>query len=436
MDKIEYFIKAILAGMYKKQNWTISVFALTHEGPKDWEADPYPWRVVRTPTGISFVSPETGKLVPITGIDPTKPLINHREVITITPEHAVNLTVPELLTTTGNFFYNHLVLIHSFGAKFPYVNNRKDGNIGKIEKAFTKVLEDDVPEGQESPTAVYVKDKLRFDKAVLSSRAFTQLFCPALTEKAITAPPGIVEFRNSLLKQHAGRLSDPTIIAMINAELVKFDGNNLKGDPSENFLLGSKARETVRRKLFLMTGAEPGLEDKATLDLIPTSLSEGWDVSKFPSMVNTMRSGSYQRGAETMLGGEAVKWLQRASSNLVVVEGDCGSTLGFPTEITDEKAERLLGFHIVGEDKKALILTPENVKSYIGKTVLLRSPQFCIHNLTDYCEVCVGPRLAVNKRALSAAISAYGSTMMYVAMSGAHAKALILQKAHYKQFIK
>lgn len=437
MGRIEYFIKAILAGLYKKQNWVISVFALIHEGPNDWKEDPFSYRLVGSPTGYSFVSPDDNKvLIPITDGEGGKPLISHKEVIKITPEYAMNLTAPELETTTGNFLYNHIVLIHAFGAKIPYVNSRKAGNIGAVEKKFVPLLTDNPKDDLVDENVIYVRDKLKFDKAVLQLRGYTQLFCPALTEKAITAPPGIIEFRAKLLKQYEGRLSDPTIIAMINAELVKFDALYYKGDKCEDFLLSGKSRETVRRKLYLMTGAEPGLEDKATLDLIPSSLSEGWDISAYPAMINSMRSGSYQRGAETMLGGEAVKWLLRASANLMILEGDCGSALGFPTLITEENSDNLMGFHIVGDDKKALQLTTNNLNSYLGKLVLLRSPQFCNHLLTDYCEVCTGPRLSLNKRALSAAVSAYGSRFMSISMGAMHSKALTLAKMDFKESIR
>jgi hypothetical protein len=61
-----------------------------------------------------------------------------------------------------------------------------------------------------------------------------------------------------------------------------------------------------------------------------------------------------------------------------------------------------------------------------GKTVMVRSPMFCKLPLTDYCVVCVGPRLTLNPTALLAAITAIVSTLMLAFMGAAYPRALEL----------
>jgi hypothetical protein len=282
---------------------------------------------------------------------------------------------------------------------------------------------------------IYVKEYLVMADSAFYLAGFTQLWVPAATRKAMTAPPGILELKAKLLEQYKDKLHDPAVIAKIDAELIAFDSAYLKGDDAEGFLIENKSRKVVRRKLFLMTGAEAGLDDGVDVDLIPNSLSEGWDISKFPIMNDSLRAGSYNRGAETMLGGEAVKWLLRASSNMIVTSDDCHSTLGVPVLLSDENKKKYMGFSVV-TDTGSEKLVDETIGTYLGKKVMIRSPMFCRLEKTDYCGVCVGPRLAVNPTALSSAVSEYGSKFMLLFMKKMHGTQLALAHMDYRTAIQ
>jgi hypothetical protein len=250
----------------------------------------------------------------------------------------------------------------------------------------------------------------------------------------MTVNPEIYKLRAKLLEENKDRLHDPAVIAKIDAELVKADKEWIKGDPAENFLLGGKAFNVVRRKLYLQMGAEMGLEEGTDVVNIPTSLSEGWDITKFPAMNNSLRAGSFNRGAQTMLGGESVKWLLRASSNMTVAKDDCGSKLGVELVVKEEDKNNWVGFSVVGT-QAPIKITEENFGQYLGKTVLKRSPMYCKLDKTDYCAVCVGDRLAANPTALSSAISEYGSAFLSLFMAAAHGKALLLAHMDFRKAI-
>ncbi len=168
------------------------------------------------------------------------------------------------------------------------------------------------------------------------------------------------------------------------------------------------------------------------MDLIDNSLSEGWNVEKFPSMMDSLRAGSYNRGAETMLGGEAVKWLLRASSNMVITKADCGTKLGLGMVVDKKNIYKLPGFSVVTEQGHQKITSAEDAQQYLGKHIMLRSPMFCSLDKTDYCATCVGDRLSVNPTALSSAISEYGSTFMLISMKAMHGKSLETQRMNYQ----
>ena len=181
----------------------------------------------------------------------------------------------------------------------------------------------------------------------------------------------------------------------------------------------------MRRKLFLMAGAETGLDENSVkANLIQNSLQEGWDISQFPDMNNSLRAGSFNRGSQTQLGGVSVKWLLRASSNMNVTADDCGSRLGNVVQVGKENLHRLVGFSMVTQEGHKRIKSKDEAGAYLGKKLLMRSPMYCKLTKTDYCKVCVGERLTVNPDGLSIAVSDYGSAFLASYMKAMHGKNL------------
>lgn len=441
MNRLEFFLAAMEAGLYRRQSWVISAFAVVEEDPENWRRDPHPYRIVQRSTKVFYVNPDnTDELLPLEGSQGGQPPFSIKERAQLQPGQVPNLQ-QAVDTIYGNILFNYTALVWPFGNKIPFMTGRVEA--GAIENIILKRLEDDptgdgevglVPNGTGPSAPIYVSEYLKFCDAMFYMGGFTQICVPSATVKALTAPPGIEQLKAKLIAENKDRLYDPATIAKIDAELVKADAEYLKGDESEGFLITKKSRNIVRRKLYLMHGAEAGFGDTTNVELVQNSLSQGWDISKFPAMNDSLRAGSYNRGYQTMKGGEAVKWLLRASSNLAVTEEDCGSKLGLVVTLTDENKSRYVGFNIVTE-KGYETLTEETIGKYIGKVVMVRSPMYCKLDKTDYCACCVGPRLAANPTALSASVSAYGSAFLDIFMSAAHGKALLLAKMDFKRAI-
>lgn len=430
MKADRFFIAAMQAGCYKLRNWVISAFALIQEGPEAWQADPYPYRIVHTPTGFFFVDPKQGTLAPIE-LDhfvAGRPPFEVTQTLFIGQDDVANYAGPAPLKTNyGNLLFNFIMFVHAFGAKIEYQNRRVAP--GEVEDMILPRLVDDgspIPKNGIRNTSIFVSEYLEGVEAAFYCTGFTQLWVPADTYKSMTPPPGLKAFKAKLYEENKDRLHDPAVIAMIDAKLIEFDTAYLKGDRSEGFLITSKSRKTVRRKLFLSQGAEMGLDEDVQVDLVPNSLTEGWDMRKFPTMNNAQRAGSFNRGAETRLGGEAVKWLLRASSNMRVAAEDCQTKIGMLTTFTPANIGRYaIGFSVVTKAGHE-VMTEENSEKYLGKTLMVRSPLFCKLEKTDYCSVCVGPRLALNPTALSSAVTDYGSAFMTIFMQAAHSRNLVL----------
>lgn len=427
MHKLEFFLKALKAKAYQNKSWTISAFAIIHEDKDKWKSNPYPYRVVQTPSGSFFVDPENNmELTPIEGYSLGSPIFTFKDRIELKAGDLLNLK-QDIVSTLGNVLFNQICLVYGFGDKIPFINKRVV--MSNLENYIASKLED-TPKKEEDrqPDRLYVDEYLRFVNAVFDLTNFTQLCVWGATEKVISAPPGIAAFKKKLIEENKDRITDSTVIANIDKALVAYDAEYLKGDPGENFLLSNKSRSIVRKKKFLMYGAEPGLDDSVKLDPITNSLEEGWDISKFPAMNNALRAGSFNRGAQTELGGESVKWLLRASSNIIINSNDCGTTVGKPFAVTQSNHKKLVDFSIVTEDGHKLIENEEESGQYIGKYLMVRSPMYCKLDKTDYCKVCVGKKLAQNPTGLSMVVSEYGSSFLSIFMSAAHAKQLSLQK--------
>lgn len=442
MNKLAFFLEAMKAEEFRRTSWVVSAFALVQEDPEKWKTKSYPYRIVQTQAGHFFVDPtDPQKLIKIDDAKAGEPIFSHKEHIQLKKGQVPNLH-KDIETSYGNLLFNYVSVLYPFGPnKMPFMEGRVSAV--KIEEWMAPRLRDTpnfgdklfrTEKAERSDKLVYVDEMLRFNNSVFYLASFTQLFVPAGSPKAMTVSPDVIKLRDKLIAENKDRLHDPATVAKIDAALVAFDREWLKGDDAENFLLSGKAYNIVRKKLFLQMGAEMGLDESQSVDYIPRSLNEGWDLAKFPAMNNSLRAGSFNRGYQTMLGGESVKWLLRASSNMAVTEDDCGSKLGMEF-VVDDKVQKWVGFHIVAANGPAIEVTEENHGKYLGKKVMVRSPMYCKLAKTDFCKFCVGPNLSMNPTALSSAVSDYGSRFMLVFMAAAHAKALILAKMNFKEVI-
>lgn len=89
-------------------------------------------------------------------------------------------------------------------------------------------------------------------------------------------------------------------------------------------------------------------------------MAEGWKAENLPELASSLREGSYDRGASTALGGEAVKFILRVMQNTVVSEDDCQSKNGMPVKITKPTQDQFVGNYLL-DGGKLVQLTDENV---------------------------------------------------------------------------
>ena len=431
MNKRELFILAMKANLYRKLDWVVSAFSISV--PTD---EIYGYKIKSDVTGHYYLDPNTLKdYIKIDDGVPNTPLYTAKESLDITPDDIVNLKT-NIATTYGNLLTNYILLVYPFKDKVPYINSRF--NIGKVEKHILPLLKSNPkPNEQRDPNSIYVDEYIALGDAVVYMCGFAQLFTWGLTEKIVIPPDWVKEEKAKLIEKYKDSLNEAATVAMIDAELVKLYKEYIKDDPGSNFILSSKSLNIVAKKKYLMLGGEQGLsEDTVNVSLIQNSLAEGWDVSAFAEMNNVLRAGAFNRGQQTVMGGVAVKGLLRASANLNVAGDDCGSRIGIVTDINKDNLSRFVGMSVILKEGTETMKKEEDVGRYLGKRVMIRSPMYCKLDKTDYCKTCLGERLANNPEGLSIAVSEYGSIFLYIFMSAAHSKGLMLAKMDWKSQIK
>lgn len=402
--------------LYTKLSWLISILTINDNKEK------YIGSVIYE-NNTPAVYDENLQLVRITDAVKNQPLFSHKDVITI--EDPISGKV--IKTTVGNYITNLVAIYKPFNGKVAYVNKVFD--VAEIEDMIAPILRDAAPLNKRTNEYIYVDEYKEFVKSLMFLSGLSQVVVKAYSEKTLLPPPGIVEYKKKLLAENKDKLDDPLVISKIEKQLQDYDNEFLKGDD------GMKFKPIVRKRLFMMYGAEKGIGDSTKRKLAKNSLEEGWEIENLPDYINAMRAGSFNRGSETQLGGELVKWLLRASSNIGIGMNDCGSKVGHTMTVTDLNYKNLVGLNIINGNNTLTIKDNEMAKSLISKEVSIRTPLYCHNPGINYCKTCLGERISLNDRGISIAVSDLGSIIMLAFMGAMHGKDLVTKKLDIKKII-
>lgn len=416
MNRLDYFLASMKAKAHYRKAWMLRAFSVVF----DRVTKPLPYDLEQRDDGVFvYVPMGDGQFswVKLADVQPwTIPFI-YSEPIDLKAGDVENLTVDIKNTTFGDALYNSRVAVYAFGTLYPYETGPINPQV--ISRWIAKHLTSDPLPGEPwKEGVVYVTNYLKWGRAIVDLGGY-EFFAPSITEKAMTSHPDRDKVRAAALERHAGELDDPAVQSKIQDELIALDKEHIKGDPSEGFMFKNKTFNTARKRMFGIHGPEAGFSEGGRATLVVNSLEEGLDIKHLPEMVNSLRAGSYYRGALTALAGEDVKFLMRIFQNSSVSEKDCGSKLGLPTVVTGEWVG-----HYFLEGGVLKHLTEENFAQYNGKLVEMRVPGYCQTGHSDYCATCMGDLVAENPDSLGSMATQVSSTFMGVMMASAHAKEL------------
>lgn len=420
MNKIDFFKHAIQNGWTDHISWIFSVFSIPVNKASDKPLS-FGGNIVAEPWGYS-ISGIADQPIKLEDAKPGEPIYKFSDPITIDESWFPNVK-GKIETTYGNVLVNAVVIVPSFGKNIPFITGRFTPK--QIEsKYIAPRLKSNVDPSQEKEDEIYVKNYTTFCRRVAFLEALTTLSCFSATPKSITPPPGITKFKKQLLEENKGNLHRPEVLSKIQDELQKYDDAYLAGDPAEQFISGKIKQQ--RKKMYQMVGA--GLSFRPTGDIKPIvrSLDEGWDKDpdQFAAMLNDQRFGSFARGAETINGGVAGKYIIRVLSGYSVKDGDCGTKLGSTETLRDGDQDRYKGRYIIEGGKPKLLATAEDVGAYIGKSIVMRTPRMCKSGETTFCRICAGETLFRFRDSLVIPGTEISNTILYANMKQMHSSGL------------
>ena len=317
-----------------------------------------------------------------------EPLFYPRDRLLMLPNIVNYVKEKTEYTTLGIYLINYLCFIHLFNKLIPYQNKTiypSDLEPLTSELYLSKKIDlESVPMDQDTPHDLFMRN---FYHLV----SFGDVFVPTLSRKSLTTSEEVLQRKKELLEKHAHELNDPVVASDIENELIALDKKYLKNDVSYGFYgSDSKKFNVHRKKQFITEGSISSFgTDEVTYDFIAHSLEEGWEKESLPVIVNEARKGINDRAIETAKGGETSKSLLRLFQDFILKTEDCGSTdyLVVPN-ITEALLKEFINRTIV-ENGKQILITDTNYKSYIGKTIHLRSLVGCKAK-PGGCRICAG----------------------------------------------
>lgn len=423
MKKLDYLKYAIQQKLYSKKAWMISMFSVFQEGENSWKEDPYKGRLVNQPWGLSFVN-ESGELEKIDDSKQMTPLFTPADRLMIDNSWASNCKEP-VETSVGTLLFNHICLITCFGNKLDYMVGRI--SVAQVEAKIVPRLKSNPKPGEaRNDVDIYVDEYIALGRSFEYLKGMLQLCAYASTPKGLVAPTGIKEFKAQLNKKYEGKLTDPVQMAAYEAELKKFDDEFMKDDPTYGKFTSGKVADISRKKLFLTVGSETGFKETAEIIPVTNSLQEGWptDPVEYTSMMNGIRTGSYARGAETVNGGVAMKYMLRAANNFKIKSEDCGSKLGIRRLYTKANASSLIGRTLIDAGKQILVENENQLGNYLGKVLTVRSPMYCKMEGDTLCKVCTGEKLGRYETGLTIPLTEISSILLAASMAKMHTSGL------------
>lgn len=423
MKKLDYLKYAIQQKLYSKKAWMISVFSVFQEGENGWKEDPYKGRLVTQPWGLSFVN-ESGELEKIDDSKQMTPLFTPADRLMIDNSWASNCK-ESVETSVGTLLFNHICLITCFGNKLDYMVGRI--SVAQVEAEIVPRLKSNPKPGEaRNDVDIYVDEYIALGRSFEYLKGMLQLCAYAATPKGLVAPTGIKEFKAQLNRKYEGKLTDPVQMAAYEAELKKFDDEFMKDDPTYGKFTSGKVANISRKKLFLTVGSETGFKETAEIIPVTNSLQEGWptDPVEYTSMMNGIRTGSYARGAETVNGGVAMKYMLRAANNFKIKSEDCGSKLGIRRLYTKANASSLVGRTLIDAGKQILVENENQLGNYLGKVLTVRSPMYCKMEGDTLCKVCTGEKLGRYETGLTIPLTEISSILLAASMAKMHTSGL------------
>lgn len=290
----------------------------------------------------------------------------------------------KLKTTIGRYIF-YKVLIEKNEIPVEFVNEPLPSKkYASFEGSIAKLLIDDKITVDQMYRYVNARDWLGYQCHAILTASFTP--------NTIRIHPEVQKLKNELIKQYKTELEngDAVIASKIEDALIK-KSKEVLGDDIGMTIYESDTMASISnnyKNIILMRGA---VFNRATgkYEIMTNSLLDGLRREDIPISSNTILEGAYPKACGTAESGYlAKKLLSSCQTEILDVKGsDCGSKRGIHMVLTPSNKSKFLSRYVI-HNKKTVLLTEENIDSFVGTQVELRSPMGCIGD--KICNVCAG----------------------------------------------
>lgn len=357
----------------------------------------------------------------------TFPLLDYLDDTLLSKDNWKSLS-EDIETSIGIAITNYLIIEEPFNGKIPFV----DGKItSKLEDIIAERLVSDnyvVKNEEDDRTKIRVKELIRYVDNCEYLKTWNRYFVQAGSERTMLPPENITERKKelvtSMLKEFGPDcFKDQVNIVKLESKLKEIDREWLKDDPTLDIVTSGKVLNNSRKELFLTMGGIPSFDEEGELTFVLNSLLEGWesDPDTLTAMFNSLRSGSLARALDTQYGGLFAKIILRAIGSYVVkLKTDCGTKLGNEIIVNADNFKTIKFRHIIDNNITMLIDSEEMAKSYIGKNLIVRSPETCALVGENFCQYCVSKLLTENPDGIKNEVTEVTSIVMNESMKKMH----------------
>jgi hypothetical protein len=321
-------------------------------------------------------------------------------------------------TTLGRLIFNKMIVENcGFEKIFGYINEPVNSKkLKKIEQKLADTLRED---------GITVDQMYQYtDMRDWFGLQFHAVVCSSFTMKTLKQPPEVAKLKKELVKKYEKELKDgdPYVAEQIEKALIAKTKEVFKDDVGLDLYV-SGARGSIDNNLKNMNMMRGPVKNVTTggYDILTTSLMEGIDKEHMEAHSNSILIGAYDKCVGgTRAAGYLSKQLMAAMQTETLDEhgSDCGTKKTLEIELTAGNKSDYLYRYII-ERNKLICLTPENIDKYIGKTVHMRSPMYCIGD--KLCNMCAGENFyKLGKESIGLASVRVSSSLLNLAMKKFH----------------
>lgn len=345
------------------------------------------------------------------------------DIITIGPEDYPGVK-PGSKTRVGRFIVNKFIF-EPLSDLFGYVNvELNNKSLGKL----SKLIEDALRAGDLEPTRYHeIIDRRQY----LFGGAIAHIINTSLSPTLLTLPPAAKKLRNDMIKERKERLdsNDPIASAEIeNAVVTKaLEEMRKTNDPAIGLYDAGAGIDPYNhfRTMFVMKGAikDNTGESPTGYKIVKSNYDDGITKEDLAVIADSLVTSAHSRGVMTQDSGADSKTYNTLYQNIKIQPKGtfCGTKRTEQIQITEENKKKYLYRYIKTGATNPVMLSPENIDSYVGKTVNMYTPIYCQAHDPEYCSICSGESL-VNEgiKYIGLTFSASTGAMMNAALKIMH----------------